>query len=184
MRPGAGRGRNAGALINGKTNIVSSSWIEFANIAPKSSTVPDVPCPVRGNQMGTLRSHSILGYLNRSGSGGGKASNLADACRILCEPGSSPGIDRDAIRIAIWRRDRIFYQRLSLWIEEADIIRAKLGEPEVSACINSQIIGRAPPLQVPLLPALVMRNILTQRVTGGLREPDIPIPIYNHKEWV
>ena len=51
------------------------------------------------------------------------------------------GIDRDAVRIASRCRNRIFYQRVSARVEETDVIRAKLGEPEVSMGIESQVIG-------------------------------------------
>ncbi len=67
------------------------------------------------------------------------------------------GIDRDAVRIASRCGNRIFYQRVSARVEETDVIRAKLGEPEVSMRIESQVKGRTPLFQLPLLPALVLR---------------------------
>src|SRR3989442_15822322 len=124
----------------------------------------------------------MFSYLNSSRCGGCKASNLAGSRCILCEPDCSLGIDRDAVRIASRRGNRIFYHCLSEWVEKTDVIRAKLGEPEVAICIEDQAKGCTPVLQVPLVPARVRWIIFAQRITGRLRKPDTPFLIYNHKE--
>ena len=156
--------------------------IERANTPRKSLAVPDVSGFVRGDQMWLCGCDCMFHDRDRSRRCRRKASNLPYPCSVLSEPDVPPRIPGDTVGIAVRRWNRILEEFVCLRVEEANFVCVELGEPEISICIEGQVIGDTAFLQWPLAPVCVLRMKFSDSITVGLGEPDIAIRIYCNEE--
>ncbi len=172
----------AGTEVDTKTFIFSRFGVEFANISSETFGVPDISRPVRGDEVWASAVYGMFCDFDSARCGGLEAANLVDPYVVFGEPDGTLGVDGDTVRVAVWCGDRIFYQGMCLWIEEADGVGAKFGEPEVSLCIKDQVEGSTAFSQWPVVPGPLLYIIFAKGVGCGLCEPDLVSFVYYYKE--